>query len=146
MCFCLSEVELLYINDKCDTAWSAFYGVLVPLILSIMCHIGCALRWVLCYHKLYYDIQCYIFHVPNLHLKSYRIIRNTDRCRHRKVKKLHEANSPEAIHNREICDQVETNSGYQELGELSQPTIYEKIKWKYSGLLCLIHLINIWHE
>ena len=128
MCFCLSEVELLNMNDICDTAWSAFYGVLVLLILSVMCNIGYTIRLVLCYHKLYYDILCYIFHLSNLHLKFYRIIRNTDRCTHRKEKKQNEASSPEAIHNREIYDQVETNSGYQELGELSQPTIYEKIK------------------
>lgn len=49
-----------------------------------------------------------------LTFKIYRIIRNTDRCRHRKEKKPHAANSPEAIHNREIYDQVEKNSGYQE--------------------------------
>ena len=58
----------------------------------------------------------------------YRIIRSTDRCRHREEKKLHEASSPKAIQNREIYDQVEKTSGYQELGELSKPTIYEKIK------------------
>ena len=69
-----------------------------------------------------------MFHLSNLHLKFYRIIRNKDRCTHRKEKKPNEANSPEAIHNREIYDQVDKNSGYQELGELSQPTIYEKIK------------------
>ena len=131
MCFCLSEVELLYINDKCDTAWSAFYGVLVPLILSVMCHIGCAIRWVLCYHKLYYDILCYIIHLSNVHLQFYRIIRNTDRCRHRKEKKPHEASSPKAIHNREINDKEVENFGYQELGELSKPKSYENIKRKY---------------
>ena len=63
-----------------------------------------------------------------LTFKFYRKIRNTDRCRHRKEKTPHESSSPEAIHNREIYDEVEKNAGYQELGELSQPTIYEKIK------------------
>ena len=51
-CFCLSEVEFRYISDTNDKMSSAFYGILAPFILSILCILWCAIRWVLLYYTL----------------------------------------------------------------------------------------------
>lgn len=58
-----------------------------------------------------------------------RLSRNTACCKHRKERKQNEAGFPRTSYaTGETSGQVEDNSGYQELGELSKPTIYEKLK------------------
>lgn len=57
-----------------------------------------------------------------------RVIRNTAASRHRQASKQNEAGFPKTVHSPgEIYDQVGENSAYQELGELSKPTVYEKL-------------------
>ena len=56
------------------------------------------------------------------------MIRNTAASRHRQASKKNEASYPKTVHAPgEISDQVGENSAYQELGELSKPTVYEKL-------------------
>lgn len=58
----------------------------------------------------------------------YRMIRNTGCCRLLKQEKQKTASSPKATHDPgEIYDQIEENSNFEELGEVSKPTVYEKI-------------------
>ena len=58
-----------------------------------------------------------------------RMIRHTECCRHRKQRKPNEASFPKTSHAPgEIYDQVKENAVYQELGEVSKQTFYEKIK------------------
>ena len=57
-----------------------------------------------------------------------RVIRNTAANRHRLANKQNEASFPKTVHAPgEIYDQVGDNSAYQEIGELSKPTVYENI-------------------
>ena len=57
-----------------------------------------------------------------------RMIRNSAASRHRQASKQNEASFPKTVHAPgEIYDQVGENSAYQELGELSKPTVYEKL-------------------
>ena len=57
------------------------------------------------------------------------MIRQTESCRRHNQRKQNEASFPKTSHaSGEIYDQVEENAVYQELGEVSKPTIYEKIK------------------
>ena len=57
-----------------------------------------------------------------------RMIRNTAASRHHQASKQIEASFPKTVHAQgEIYDQVGANSAYEELGELSKPTVYEKL-------------------
>ena len=57
------------------------------------------------------------------------MIRNTECPRRHKKRQQNEASFPKtSIAKGEIYDQVVENGGYQELGEVSKPTIYGKIK------------------
>ncbi|XP_078330338.1 uncharacterized protein LOC111113187 [Crassostrea virginica] len=97
---CDKEVEILYIKDVEDSLCSAFYGALVPLILSVIFNVLCVIR----------------------------VIRNTAASRHRQASKQNEASFPKTGNTPgAIYDQVGYNSAYQELGELSKPTVYENI-------------------
>nr|XP_022306982.1 multiple epidermal growth factor-like domains protein 10 isoform X2 [Crassostrea virginica] len=97
---CSTKVEILYIKDREDSVCTDFYGALVPLILSVMCNVLCAIR----------------------------MVRNTAASRHRQASKQNEASFSKTDHTPgEIYEQVGENSAYQELGELSKPTIYENI-------------------
>nr|XP_022306989.1 multiple epidermal growth factor-like domains protein 10 [Crassostrea virginica] len=130
---CKQEVELLYITNPDGNKCAAFYGVLVPFIVIVLCIIGCAIR----------------------------LLRNRDVCNHPIQRKKTEASVPNATYDHvEINSQAEENSGYQELGtsdkrelgnsdnreqgnsdylelensgylelgEMSKPAIYEKLK------------------
>ena len=57
------------------------------------------------------------------------MVRNTDCYRHSKQRKQNEDSfSKEICNSGGIYDQVEeNNSGYQELNEVSKPTVYEKM-------------------
>ena len=58
------------------------------------------------------------------------MIINTDVCYHRKQRKQNKPTVPEITPNRgEIYVPVDDNSFYQELGELSKPAVYEKLKF-----------------
>lgn len=58
----------------------------------------------------------------------FRMIRNTGCCRLLKQEKQKAASSLKANQNSgEIYDQIEENTNYQELGEVSKPTVYETI-------------------
>ena len=63
----LSEVEILYIKDGEDSLCSAFYGALVPLILSVMCNVLWSIRWVYINRWIYYAIWCYELLFQNVH-------------------------------------------------------------------------------
>ena len=57
------------------------------------------------------------------------MIRHTECRRPHKQRKQNEASFPKtSLARGEIYDQVEEMGGYQELGEVSKQTIYEKIK------------------
>ena len=60
-----------------------------------------------------------------------RLIGKTAACRHREASKQIEASFPKTdpAHG-EIYDHVGNNSAYQELGELSKPTVYETLGWQ----------------
>ena len=56
-------------------------------------------------------------------------MRNRDVCNHRKQRKQTEASDPKATYDPgEMYSQAEENSGYQELGELSKPPLYDQLK------------------
>ena len=56
------------------------------------------------------------------------MVRNTAASRHRQASKQNEASFSKTDHTPgEIYEQVGENSAYQELGELSKPTVYENI-------------------
>nr|XP_022306974.1 multiple epidermal growth factor-like domains protein 10 isoform X1 [Crassostrea virginica] len=98
---CNTKVELLYVKDEEDNMCSAFYGTLVPLILSVIFNCFCAMR----------------------------MIRQTECCRRRNQRTQNEVSFPKTSNaSGEIYDQVEEMGGYQELEEVSKQTIYEKIK------------------
>nr|XP_022307021.1 uncharacterized protein LOC111113213 [Crassostrea virginica] len=98
---CNTKVELLNIKDQKDNMCLAFYGALAPLTLSVIFNCFCAMQ----------------------------MIRKTESCRRHNQRKQNEASFPKTSHaSGEIYDQVEENAVYQELGEVSKPTIYEKIK------------------
>ena len=63
----LSEVEILYIKDGEDSLCSAFYGALVPLILSVICNVFCVIRWVDINRWIFYAIWCYELLFQNVH-------------------------------------------------------------------------------
>ncbi|XP_078328344.1 uncharacterized protein LOC111113178 isoform X2 [Crassostrea virginica] len=97
---CRTKVEILYIKDGEDSVCTAFYGALAPLILSVIFNVLCAIR----------------------------LIGKTAACRHREASKQNEASFPKTDHaHGEIYDHVGNNSAYQELGELSKPTVYETL-------------------
>ncbi|XP_078328380.1 uncharacterized protein LOC144623708 [Crassostrea virginica] len=97
---CNTKVQLRYISQEKETMSSAFYGVLVLLVLSVICNVLCAIR----------------------------LSRNTACWRHREEIQQEESGLPKASHNpREIYDQVEKTSDYQELGDVSKPTLYETL-------------------
>lgn len=60
-----------------------------------------------------------------------RVIRNAAASRHRQASKQNEAGFVKTVHPPgDIYDQVGENSAYQELGELSKPTVYETLGWQ----------------
>ena len=57
-----------------------------------------------------------------------RVIRNTAASRHRQASKQNDASFPKTVHAPgDIYDQVGENSAYQDLEELSKPTVYEQL-------------------
>ena len=78
--------------------------------------------------KLHYNITCYAFYVSKSTIVFGRMTRKTDCVRLWKKRKLTRVRSPKIDHDTgENYDQVEENSGYQEIGDMSKPTFYENM-------------------
>lgn len=68
LCFLyLSEVEIRYITDEEESMCSAFYGALVPLILSVVCNVLCVIRWVYMNRWKCCGIWCYEYFFKDVH-------------------------------------------------------------------------------
>ncbi|XP_062605893.1 multiple epidermal growth factor-like domains protein 10 isoform X2 [Saccostrea cucullata] len=96
---CDRLIDIYFHPDQSTPCCSYLYGVLAILCLSLILNIFLIFR-------------------------SYRNKRNKRKNHKEKNTKV---NSQENILNTEIYDKVEDNAGYQELGQLSQPSHYDKL-------------------
>ena len=72
------------------------------------------------------------------------MIRKTAVCRHREASEQNEASFPKTDHAPgEIYEQGGENSAYQELGELSKPTVYENSKLSNNWISYSLNILEI---